>query len=54
MSESGVVGSGGRRSRLEADGLAAEFEQSGMTRKRFARCMAFPRIDWITIGGCVE
>jgi hypothetical protein len=37
MSESGVVGSGGRRSRLEADGLAAEFEQSGMTRTAFCQ-----------------
>jgi hypothetical protein len=37
MSESGVVGSVGRRSRSEADRLAAEFEQSGMTRTAFCQ-----------------
>ena len=37
MSESGVEGSGGRRSRSEADRLAAEFEQSGMTRTAFCQ-----------------
>jgi hypothetical protein len=37
MSESGVVESGGRRSRSEADRLAAEFEQSGMTRTAFCQ-----------------
>jgi hypothetical protein len=37
MSESGVVGLSGRRSRSEADRLAAEFEQSGMTRTAFCR-----------------
>src|ERR1700677_5165978 len=37
MSELEVVDVGGRRSRSEADRLAAEFEQSGMTRTAFCR-----------------
>ncbi len=37
MSESRVVEGRGRRSRVEADRLALEYEQSGMSRQAFSR-----------------
>jgi hypothetical protein len=37
MNESEIVGVGRRRSRVEADRLALEYERSGMTRQDFCR-----------------
>lgn len=48
MSESRVVGLGGRRSRSEAERLVLEFEQSGMTRSAFCRAqeVTAPTLDY--------
>lgn len=48
MSESGISGSDRRRSRSEADRLALEFEQSGMTRSAFciAHDLSTHRLDY--------
>ena len=48
MSETGVAGKSGRRSRAEANRLAAEFEQSGMTRAAFCQMhgLSAHRLDY--------